>query len=68
VVIVQGQGKLLEVVRAGHPIGSFTHSLDSRQQQSDQDCNNGNNDKQLDQCKRPSGASKFHKNLVGVLV
>src|SRR5262249_29993873 len=48
-VVVAGEGQLLELVRAGHAGGGLADLLDRRQQQADQDCNDGNDHQQLDQ-------------------
>ncbi len=63
VEVVQSDAELLEVVFAGRPPGRFPRLLNSRQEQGDQDCNDGNHHQQLDQGESssltPSGARSF---------
>src|SRR5262249_25103444 len=48
-VVVHGQGELLEVVGAAHPVGGLAHLLHRRQQQADQHRDDGDDDEQLDE-------------------
>jgi hypothetical protein len=49
VVVVQGEGTLLHVVRALHPVGGLPDLLDRRQEQADEDSDDGDDDQQFDQ-------------------
>src|SRR5207249_8044527 len=53
-VIVAGQGQLLEIVTTGHPGGRFANLLDRGQEQTNQNSNDGNYHQQLDERKRPT--------------
>lgn len=51
VVVVQGKGKLPDLVRALHPASRFTSRLNGRKQKGDQNPDDRNNDEEFDQCK-----------------
>jgi hypothetical protein len=58
------QPDLLEVVGATHAIGRFTYFLNCRDQQSDQNCNNGNDHKQFNQCETVTDRSTHAIGLI----
>src|SRR5262245_41481356 len=49
VVVVEGQGDLLQVVRGRHPGGGCTDLLDGGEEQADEHRDDGDDDQQLDQ-------------------
>jgi hypothetical protein len=53
-MVVQRQADLFEVVAALHAPSGLASGLDRRQEQGDQDADDGNHDKQLNQCKGSS--------------
>jgi hypothetical protein len=60
VIEVGGNADLVQVVATTHAIGSGSHFLHGRQEEPDENCNDGDNDKKLDQ--RKAGA-KAHENI-----
>ena len=49
VVVVRGQGDLVQVVRTADAVGGLADFLDGGQEQPDQDADDGDDDQQLDQ-------------------
>ena len=50
-VIMEGQAKLFQVIRAAHPACGFSGGLDCRQQKADEDSDDGDDDEEFDQGK-----------------
>jgi len=49
VVVVRGDGDLMQVVLTAHAVGGLAHFLDRRQEEANQDGNDGNYHQQLDE-------------------
>ena len=69
-VILRGQGQLLQVVDALGPAGGLARGLDGGQQEGDQDGDDGDDDQQLDQreaAARKARAGRDHgRRILGV--
>ncbi|MCG3775788.1 MAG: hypothetical protein JW395_2632 [Nitrospira sp.] len=63
--VVHGQPELLQVVLALGPSGGLTGLLDSRQQQRDQHCDDGDHHQQFDECEPPSSRSRTSHSELG---
>src|SRR5262245_51422790 len=59
-MILGGQGELLEVVRATHPVGCLTDLLNRGQKEPDQNCNDGNDNEELNERKRRASGEVSH--------
>src|SRR5262249_12527580 len=67
VVILERQGKLLEIVGARHSVGGFTHLLYGREQEADQHGDDRDHHQKLDQREPqplPPSTGVTHSNLL----